>query len=1136
MKIRYVMIILLLLLLAGVVSAWLPDYQYRKSHHIDGSITGDQTNYPVMIVVHRSSGIDTERNVYVQTKCKEDYSDIRYTLGDDTVLDYWIAGSNSTEATMWVEVPSIPSSGGADIYIYYGNSGATAYSNGDATFLFFDHFDNPSGSLNTSKWNTGGSPTIVVSNSEMTLSGGGSTFRGIITTGQYGVNTAIHTRSRRAGTGAHYEYLGYDTSATLTGNNEIYLSDSSGNYVLYTKASGTGSSAPSLGGTDTPYHVLNIIRKSTTNVMAYKQSWLLADKTSNIPTGNLNVILSEYDGSWVTDWIFVRKYISPEPLQTTWGSEEEFNTPNIIMPNEMPFRITPELVAQAGPHFFIGGDWTGNASNIYAVSIETSDVVLHGNDYTLTGTLDTDGMTYQGAIVVSNQKNVTVSQVNATNWNVGIGYDNVTSGWIDQNNLHGNVDSGMGVTRSDGIFISGNTLQNNGHDGLVVVNSTYITVTGENIGGTPGTPGTPFPTLISGNPFGIILHNVTHGYISGYIVPWYSSEEVEVPGEVTQNTINGLQIVQSEDILIRHFTFSENAGGGIYIQQSSNVQTRDCDIVDGNYFGIAMVNVTDSQIEENLIDNNLNHGIYIGDPESGGCSNITIVGNFIGENSETNAQGISATVGRNLTILDNIVANSGKRGINLFSCTNVTVQANQITDHLSPFPDAGNGICIVNTMRANTHDNTLTDNTVGIFYANSTFNYIYNNSINIGNGGGSGTGIALIEGSGITGDARGVSEPPHSVTRNTVTGFETGLYLTNVTDILIFDNYFNNIMNSVIDEGTSNLTWNYTKVLVTSVSNLESNIIGGEYFGGNYWAQPDGNGWSQITADADSDGICDSAYELDLDGNVDLLPLGGFLPVQADFSANPSDAKFNGVDPVIVHFTDNSTGPIDGWIWNFGDGTTSNDENPSHGYTTNGVFEVTLTVHHESVEITNTAGKFIYIRPDSVSGVPIWEGWNFVSTPRKLAEGNNTLCDVFKDVDSGGRNVFYYNATLPEPYWEIVDQDYVIKPLDGIWIYSTRVGPFVPFIYDTNFASSTPRIKHLYPGWNSIGMGSVYPMETMSYLAPLDDKWEMLLEFDSSLQLYFPPQIQGIQTGNMDVGKGYWIYMNEEADLLALTG
>jgi PKD repeat protein len=65
-------------------------------------------------------------------------------------------------------------------------------------------------------------------------------------------------------------------------------------------------------------------------------------------------------------------------------------------------------------------------------------------------------------------------------------------------------------------------------------------------------------------------------------------------------------------------------------------------------------------------------------------------------------------------------------------------------------------------------------------------------------------------------------------------------------------------------------------------------------------------------------------------------------PPTASFSHSPAF-------PVVgsaVQFTDTSTGNPTSWQWNFGDGTTSNAQNPSHSFTTTGSYTVTLTANN----------------------------------------------------------------------------------------------------------------------------------------------------------------------------------------------
>ncbi|MFA7198515.1 MAG: PKD domain-containing protein, partial [Methanoculleus sp.] len=65
---------------------------------------------------------------------------------------------------------------------------------------------------------------------------------------------------------------------------------------------------------------------------------------------------------------------------------------------------------------------------------------------------------------------------------------------------------------------------------------------------------------------------------------------------------------------------------------------------------------------------------------------------------------------------------------------------------------------------------------------------------------------------------------------------------------------------------------------------------------------------------------------------------GGDAPV-ADFTANVT----SGDAPLAVQFTDASTGSPTSWAWDFGDGTTATEQNPTHTYTTAGTYTVKLT-------------------------------------------------------------------------------------------------------------------------------------------------------------------------------------------------
>lgn len=88
-------------------------------------------------------------------------------------------------------------------------------------------------------------------------------------------------------------------------------------------------------------------------------------------------------------------------------------------------------------------------------------------------------------------------------------------------------------------------------------------------------------------------------------------------------------------------------------------------------------------------------------------------------------------------------------------------------------------------------------------------------------------------------------------------------------------------------------------------------------------------------------------------------------PVNEPPSASFSAAPVSGEVPLTVKFTDKSTGTIDSWYWDFGDGTSSTEQNPTHIYTSPGKYTVTLTVSNAAGSNTDTKADYINVTPKS---------------------------------------------------------------------------------------------------------------------------------------------------------------------------
>jgi gliding motility-associated-like protein len=107
--------------------------------------------------------------------------------------------------------------------------------------------------------------------------------------------------------------------------------------------------------------------------------------------------------------------------------------------------------------------------------------------------------------------------------------------------------------------------------------------------------------------------------------------------------------------------------------------------------------------------------------------------------------------------------------------------------------------------------------------------------------------------------------------------------------------------------------------------------------------------------------------------------------------------------PATIQFTDQSTTPpgagtITDWLWDFGDGNTSNQQNPTHTYTTTGFYTVSLQITSSSgCRSFTSIGRYIRI----VSGIDV----NFAFTEPATCVGPFLI--NFQDQSSGPGTLNY---------------------------------------------------------------------------------------------------------------------------------
>jgi PKD repeat protein len=115
------------------------------------------------------------------------------------------------------------------------------------------------------------------------------------------------------------------------------------------------------------------------------------------------------------------------------------------------------------------------------------------------------------------------------------------------------------------------------------------------------------------------------------------------------------------------------------------------------------------------------------------------------------------------------------------------------------------------------------------------------------------------------------------------------------------------------------------------------------------------------------------------------------LPPVASFSGSPT----SGTEPLLVTFTDASTGSITNWFWDFGNGSTTNfavSTNPSQTYTA-GTYTVTLIVSGPNGSGTNTQTSY-------VTALTVFQAWQI----QYFTTTNNPSAGAGADPDGDGQN------------------------------------------------------------------------------------------------------------------------------------
>ncbi len=307
-------------------------YNYRVKATNEGLSNnggGCWTRRVPLTITNFQPDFQTKITIAYDADMQADFDDIRFfDVASNTELPYWMESkTNGSSATIWIKTGA-----NNNIYMYYGNPGATSTSSGTGLFEFFDDFRGTT--IDTSKWVEIDSDNSIYQNNDLILNDVSDSWTRALISKQTFTRAAdkkIYMKfTIPADTpGDNHFMAGWELDQTTNASyTQLVHGMYWNNYLLttYEKNNHTGPNTQAYAaGTD--YEMKIELKSAGANY--YIKGGAYSDWTQVVPSTVLNytdspmrIAFTQYSHQANIHFIAVQKYVSTEPGITV-GAEEQ---------------------------------------------------------------------------------------------------------------------------------------------------------------------------------------------------------------------------------------------------------------------------------------------------------------------------------------------------------------------------------------------------------------------------------------------------------------------------------------------------------------------------------------------------------------------------------------------------------------------------------------------------------------------------------------------------------------------------------------------------------------------------------------------------------------------------------------------